>query len=1070
MNRMFALIAMCALAVTLTHSEVKAQNVEDEAAIRRTANDLLEEFRRKDLDAVIGFWSKTSPHSAEFKRSIQHLFGGSVETQVVNGALTHLKADAGRASARLSFGLKWHDAATRQSGAQSIFWNLQFVKESGQWKVWRVTSAISELAGRLIAAETAEGRALLLEAEKELVTTELPLVLLNTSRAQSGRGDFEGAWRTSGIALEVAKRMGDNDEIARCYRQQGGILSDQSKYDAALEMYERSLALYEQGTIKRGRAAVLNDMGIVYALTGRYKEAIGRYEMSLKIVREIGLKPAEAGTLNEIGTLYASTGQYKEALDYYETSLKIAQESGEKKLVGVVLSNIGAAYRATGRYAEALAKFSASLSIDKELGEEAGNVLTIISIGGIYRDLGRDQDAWALYLEGLRLARQRRNKYVEAQILSAIGTFYTDAGQPAKALEHYNAALKVQREVHNRAGEAATLIAIAVTHRSVGEFADALSYLEESLKIKREMGDKSGEAVALHDMGNVYAATGKYDEALERYKSSLTIAEAVGHAEASIASFNGIGDVYRRRAQWQLAADAYRKAIELVEAGRVRAVEPSFKTSFFDRYIVPYYGLMHSLLQTKAGRDEIFKVSEMMKARSLVELVAGNKSNPLKSATEQEKKMERELNAEVVAAAAQLNSAQLRGSASAREVNVLKERLNDARVRYDRFLQQLFITRPELRIRRAEFAPASLVELNRSLFLKTPGLCLLSYVANKDQIFLLVITAGRTANSPASLAIHVIAQNGNQTPRGKRLDDLLSDFRLRFTNPSGVYKPLARDLYKLLLAPAEKELAGSSHVVIIPDGVLNGIPFQVLINAEGKHLIERHSISYAPSVTALTYMMRAADRKNKDVKGDRSLFAMGRREFPDQAEYSSRELPLAEEQAESVARLFESKAFVGADATKATALARMGEARYVLFATHGELNKRSPMYSAIVLGKGPDDDGRLYARELLEMDLRAELVVLSACETGLGQQMSGEGLLGLTWALFAAGAPSSIVTQWTVRDDSMSQLMFEFFKGLKGGKTGKAEALRRAQLKLLNDGRHSHPGNWGAAVLVGDWQ
>jgi CHAT domain-containing protein len=203
-------------------------------------------------------------------------------------------------------------------------------------------------------------------------------------------------------------------------------------------------------------------------------------------------------------------------------------------------------------------------------------------------------------------------------------------------------------------------------------------------------------------------------------------------------------------------------------------------------------------------------------------------------------------------------------------------------------------------------------------------------------------------------------------------------------------------LYKLLLAPAKNELKDRSHVVIIPDGILNALPFQALIDEQNKHFIESHTVSYAPSVTALIQMMRLADKKRKSKTNTLPLFAMGRGTFPDQAQYRNLELPKAEEQVKSIARLFGVAALTGNEATKAKAIASMGTARYVHFATHGELNEVAPMESAIVLGKGAGDDGMLYARELVDMDLQAELVVLSACDTGLGQQVNGEGILGLT--------------------------------------------------------------------------
>jgi CHAT domain-containing protein len=222
-------------------------------------------------------------------------------------------------------------------------------------------------------------------------------------------------------------------------------------------------------------------------------------------------------------------------------------------------------------------------------------------------------------------------------------------------------------------------------------------------------------------------------------------------------------------------------------------------------------------------------------------------------------------------------------------------------------------------------------------------------------------------------------------------------------------------------------------------------------------------------------MMKRADLRKKEGSAPLEAFVMGRGTFPDQAEHRNHDLHWAEDQATSIAGLFGSKPLIGIDATRAKAVAEMGKARYIHFATHGELNEEAPMYSAIALGKGRDDDGMLYARDLMDMALQAEMVTLSACETALGQQVSGEGMLGLTWALLVAGTPTSVVTQWSVRDDSMNKLMVEFYRQLrdseaKGPKISKAEALRRAQLSLMNDPKFRHPYYWAPTVLIGDWR
>jgi CHAT domain-containing protein len=274
-------------------------------------------------------------------------------------------------------------------------------------------------------------------------------------------------------------------------------------------------------------------------------------------------------------------------------------------------------------------------------------------------------------------------------------------------------------------------------------------------------------------------------------------------------------------------------------------------------------------------------------------------------------------------------------------------------------------------------------------------------------------------------------------------------------------------------------LAGKTHLVLVPDGPLHTLPFQALQDATGKHLVERVSLSYAPSVSALLAMTELGDRRRTNTAGDVPLLAFGR-PTPDAG---LADLPATEKEVRSIGRLFGAGAQVltGADASEERFKAGASRARTLHLATHGLLNEKAPLYSALALAHGPGEDGRLEARELIDLDLRADLVVLSACETALGKTVNGEGVLGLPWSLFVAGTPSTVVSHWQVEDETTGTLMSTFYRKMlptppKGGKVPataalpRAQALRAAQLTLLRDGKHAHPYYWAPIVLIGDWR
>ncbi|HEX8834559.1 MAG TPA: CHAT domain-containing protein, partial [Abditibacteriaceae bacterium] len=253
--------------------------------------------------------------------------------------------------------------------------------------------------------------------------------------------------------------------------------------------------------------------------------------------------------------------------------------------------------------------------------------------------------------------------------------------------------------------------------------------------------------------------------------------------------------------------------------------------------------------------------------------------------------------------------------------------------------------------------------------------------------------------------------------------------------------------------------------VIIPDGPLNALPFAALNNADGKYLVEQYVLSYAPGLSALMEMEKLRSTRAKNQKRVPWL-GLARSQF---AELGLKPLPGAEAEVAAIAPIFGKSAVVAHDASATKSMARreLPRSRFIHMATHGLLNEAAPLYSSVALSPDKEDpDGRLYARDLMEMNLQADLVVLSACETALGQEVRGEGVLGLTWALFVAGTPASIVTQWSVNDAATSVLMQNFYKQLQSGKTPDV-ALQTAQIALLKDRKMRHPSYWAPFILVG---
>jgi CHAT domain-containing protein len=353
----------------------------------------------------------------------------------------------------------------------------------------------------------------------------------------------------------------------------------------------------------------------------------------------------------------------------------------------------------------------------------------------------------------------------------------------------------------------------------------------------------------------------------------------------------------------------------------------------------------------------------------------------------------------------------------------------------------------------------------------------------------------------SSSCLWVITQTAHQLfklPSRKSLQAQIEAFRFALLNPdqtnNDFFTKGGFSLYQKLLQPAQSYLTKKSKLVIIPDGILNYLPFEVLLTenrgigsppsySELPYLMKKYPVSYAQSASVLKSLLSEKSGVSQTYPGNRKLVAFGDPVY-DSANDSSgtsankyQRLECSAKEIENIASLFKkgnADIYLRGDATEEN-VKREGELKkfnYVHFATHGFIDESKPDFSSLVLtqDKNSEEDGFLRATEIFNLNLNADLVVLSACQTGLGKLIRGEGMVGLTRAFMYAGTPSVLVSLWSVKDASTATLMSDFYKNLIKGKLSKTDALRKAQLSMLGNEKFAHPFYWAPFVLVGDWR
>jgi CHAT domain-containing protein len=986
-----------ALAQSQTQSSVPgAPQSPVESAMRAVVEKYFAGYAVKDLDGLMSLWSAKSPDYASLKQNLQRQFA-TEDFSFCDPVISRVKVESERASLRATANLTAVNLKSNKKREQRIARNFAFVREDGQWRIWRFAPAEDDLAEALSEAKTDAERERLLIEEKDLVTAALTQALISRGDRLYNQGKFSQALAIYCQARSIAEQIGDQRGIASALNQIGAARHALGDYALALEFYQKSLAMKETLGDKAGIAAIQNSIGRIHSITGAYARALESYQKSLEISRALGIKAKIAISLNGIGLVHGLQGDYAQALEFYQKSLAIKEEIGDKTGIASVLNNIGTIYRRQGDYALALEHFKKSLAMCEVLGYKPGMAFTLNNIGFV--------------------------------------------------------------------------------HLIRGNYTEAEEWLQKSLAIGEAIGDKSGIATTLGNLGKVYQKQGRHERALDFAERAATLARQIGETEAIWKIRLTAGAAYRSLNQLSQAQQAFEESINAIESLRAQVVGGEQEQQrFFESRVSPYHAMV-DLLIAHGSPSEALAFAERAKARALLDVLQQGRVSIQKAMTAEEQEQERRLKSELTQTNLQLANASQSNKPDAERLSECESRLRKARLNYQAFLTSLYARRPGLKVQRGEAPIINAPEL--AALLPDAATALLEYVVTDDKIYLFAITK---ATGQAEAAIQAYTLPIKQEDLAKRIEAFRGQLAARDLG----FRASATNLYDMLLKPAAAQLHGKTNLIIAPDGALWDLPFQALRTGANRFMIEDAAIAYAPSLTVLREMTRR--RKNQDANSaSATLLALGNpqlgRNPMKRAALALRDeqldpLPEAEQEVRALGRLYgatRSKVYVGAEAREDRAKAEAERASILHFATHGILNDDAPMYSRLMLARGDgNEDGWLETWELMELNLKADLAVLSACETARGHASAGEGVIGLTWALFVAGVPSTVVSQWKVESASTRDLMLSFHQRLRApsalakAKAPKAEALRQAALKLLKTPETSHPFYWAGFVLVGD--
>ena len=906
------------------------------------------------------------------------------------------------------------------------------------------------LAAGLLRAATAEDeRRLAAEALRDEGDRLLVLRTAGTSKQAVER--YEGA-------VVVWREVGDRREEAATPARLSDALSLLGDLRQALARAEETLALWRLENDRRGEAAALGKLGLAYSEVGEQRRALDYLAQAQAIYHADGDSRGQAETLNDIAVAHGGLGELPEAVAGYTEAMGYADAAGDRLGVATILKNRAVDYLGLGEPDRALADLRDALARFRAMGSRREEGVALYSIGNIFLDRNEVPEALREYALGLDLLREAGDKRFQGFTLNHMGLAYLAAGGPEAALRHFELALELLHACEDQRGEAMVLTNIGAAHLAQGDFAGARDRLRESLLRVQASADRIHEAMTLMHLARAERELGELETSRSHIEEALRLTESLR------GSIPGFGE------------------------------RAAFMAKTHERY-----GLLIAVLMElhakhpQGGWDaEALRASERAKARSLIELLAGARIDLKQGIDDGLLAKERSLEAQLEAARRE-EQRRLNGLASAAppasraldalltEYEDVQGRLREASPRY------VALARPR---------PLALKDIREQVL--DPDTLLLEYSLGEDRSYLWAVTTD-------TLTSHTLPPRAVIEAAARRL------YRAWSAGSGADTAQAARragDLSRMLLGPVAGELT-KKRLAIVVEGALLYVPFAALpvpaahtVSTTPVPLVAQHELVSLPSATTLAVLRREAsgrvpperrvavladpvfNREDARVVGirhaARTRAASGdalARSMHDTGLASLERLTGSRREAQAIVALagpgatFEALDF---QASRAAALGpEVASARVVHFASHALLDARHPELSGIVLSlvdeRGRPMDGFLQTRDVYKLRLSADLVVLSACQTALGKEVRGEGLLGLSRGFMYAGAPRVIASLWQVPDRATSELMKQFYRGVLVEGLRPADALRAAQAAIRKEKRWSSPYFWAAFILQGDW-
>ncbi|NEP27201.1 CHAT domain-containing protein, partial [Moorena sp. SIO3I6] len=792
---------------------------------------------------------------------------------------------------------------------------------------------------------------------------------------------------------------------------------------------------WEEDRVLQQRDLVLLDQ-LLFSAGGdlsfaKPQKAIENLNALFQVFQNSNTKGREAATLTLLAKAYNQIGEKQQAIEYYQQAFK------QWRTVGFDLEDLGESFLWLNSIT------SNSLSNKK--------IELLIQIGQIYYQLGKHEQSLN-YLQQVLLsaATVPPNDEYELQALLLIAQSYKDVGKLQEFFEYLNMTISLSQAKENPSREAASLfLAASVSANLLNEPQQTLDYLNQAKPILEEVEDTFLKAVFLFGLAMwSYNASKQPQEAIKYLNQALPLLKEAKKYSEEISALLFRGIFYEELGDTAKAIASYKDAIEVIESIRADIKIDELKASFASQQLNgngvtdPYTSIINLLWKQgdKGSFEEAYKYVERLKARSFIDQLANGRFNFREGANSKSLQREQNLRTEMSFLSKQLNELRkpIKIQWDLKTIADLEKQLVERQKEYENLLIEIKSTNPEV----ANLISVDVASLSEIQALLDSETTLVEYFVQSDRVLAFIITKN---------SFNTVTLNVTQA----KLINELTLFRY-FPNPyqDDLHPEELKNLHQWLIEPLKPYL-NTSKIGFVPHSILHYLPFAALTDGE-RYLSDDYALFTLPNASILSFL------PNKRKLATSSLLALGDpvTDLPP--------LVHARGEVKKIANLFNTEALVREKATESIIKSRAEQAEVLHIAAHGEYNRNNPLFSTIYLTEDSEDDGQLQVREIYEeLDLTqaTNLVVLSACNSKIGQLSRGDEIIGLNRALLYAGTPTVMASLWSVNDEATGLLMESFYKYLQTG-MNKAEALQQAQIEVRK--QYPHPYFWAAFSLTGD--